>query len=235
MKKLLCGILCASACAAVASVEQVVSTIEVRAVDSGLTNTIVAIPGLDLATGGGLAISNLVKTTNLAAGDKLVAFSGGNYESWELNADKVWEKNAQLITIDANGTVSNKEGTEASLVTLGVGSGIWLSRVASGASAPFYVYAQQPASYSTTISGTSLVGNPTAGNKAPVIAGCASGDKILVPGAGVSPKEYDYDGTKWTYRAGWNGPQEGLPTIPAGTGFWYVVGANATEVTITWQ
>ena len=234
MKKILCGILCASACAAVASVEQVVSTVEVRAVNSGYTNTIVAIPGLDLGTGGELAISNLVKTTNLLAGDRLVAFSGDNYESWELNASGVWEKNSALITVDGNGNVSEREGTSASLMTLGVGSGIWLSRVASGASNAFYVYAQQPTSYSTTIpaaDGTSLVGNPTQGNAAPNVDGCVNGDKILVPTSGM-PKTYTYDGTSWKYRSGFT-EKTGLPTIAAGTGFWYVK-AGSNVVTISW-
>jgi len=235
MKKLLFGVLCASACAA-SAVETTIATVEVRAVNSGLTNTVVAIPGLDLATGGAIAISNLVKTTNLAEGDRLVAFTNNKYESWELNASKIWVKNSKLIDIGADGSISDGEGTASDLKTLGVGCGIWLSRRASGVSSPFYVYAQQPDTTNTTVAAgtTALVGNPTTVNKAPVISGCAIGDQILVPSKGMV-KEYSYKTVD--KKTGWYSRQvfsdvEGLPIISAGTGFWYV--SSAGSVTITW-
>lgn len=238
MKKILCGVLCVSACAAVASIEQVVSTIEVRAVNSGLTNTVVAIPGIDLASDSALAISNLVKTTNLAAGDRLVVFTNNTYESWVLNASKVWEKNSKLVTIDGSGAVSEGSGTASDLMMLGVGSGIWLSRVASGTSNPFYVYARQPSTTNSTVAAgaTALVGNPTIQNKSPTITGMANKDQIMVP-TDKFPTIYTYSNSdaKWKWIDPSDKVQESAvpPAITAGTGFWYV-SKGESSVTINW-
>lgn len=238
MKKLICGFLCVAVGVALADVESVVATIEVRAITSSLTNTIVAIPGLDLATGDALAISNLVKTTNLAAGDKLVAFDGNTYETWVLSetGGKHWVKTAQKITISAV-AVEENTGTPASLYTMPVGKGIWLSRTASGTSSPFYVYAQQPATTSTTVAAkeTALVGNPTQSNRIPTIATPEEGDQVVVPKSGM-PVTYTYKGSSWKVQSGWSGETTAsLPTIPAGTGFWYVSNSNSVNgVTISW-
>ena len=238
MKKVLCGIVCVAAGAALAVDPVTVSTVEVRAVNSGLTNTIVAIPGLDLA-GGPLAISNLVKTTNLAVGDMLYAFSGGEYETWELkeSADvKYWEKASYTCTISAEG-ISRATGTSAASYTMSVGQGIWLSRTASGTSEPFYVYAQQPTSTSTTVAAkeTALVGNPTQSNRIPTITTPEEGDQVVVPKSKV-PTIYTYNGSSWTVKSGWSGETPvSLPSITAGTGFWYVSNSNSVNgVTISW-
>lgn len=225
MKKILFGVLCASACAAVASVEQVVSTIEVRAISSSLTNVVVAIPGLDLASGGEVAISNLIKTTNLEAGDMLVAFTNDKYEGWELKVIdecKVWVENDKLIMITLTGD-EDGEGTSSDRKTLPVGSGIWLSRKASGTVNPFYVYALQPTTTNSTISAgvsAALVGNPTITDRAPSsIDGLVSGDQVQIPSDG-SPIPWTYvSGRGW--RSGGSFHQT-LTNITAGTGFWYV-------------
>ena len=110
MKKILCGILCASAGVALA-VESQVATIDVIEVNSDLTNVVVAIPGLDLA-GGNLAISNLVKTVNLMEGDKLFAFNDGTYQAWVLSGGK-WIEVASAGQ-DSDGKDAGKTGTGAS-------------------------------------------------------------------------------------------------------------------------
>ena len=228
MKKLLCGLICASAVLTVVAVETTVSTIDVIAVDSGLKNTIVAIPGLDLA-GGDLVISNLVKTTNLNAGDKLYAFSDGKYESWELTGGH-WQKAETRVSISASGTETS-ESTQASLVSMPVGSGIWLQRSVYAEQNPFYVYAQHVDSPTTTVDprATALVGNPTTVNKSPTIATPTNGDRIVVPTATL-PKCYTYVDSKWKSISK-GVVSEGLPTITAGTGFWYISnGESAVEI-----
>ena len=239
MKKVLCGIACVAAGAALAVEPVTVATVEVRAVNSGLTNTIVAIPGLDLATGDALAISNLVKTTNLAAGDMLYAFSNGEYETWELvdtAGVKHWDKATYTCTISANGDRTDT-GTSASSYTMSVGSGIWLSRKASGSTDAFYVYAQNPGSIgSTSVAAgkTVLLGNPKATNAAPTISGARSKDKIIVPTAGL-PKYYNYSGTVWQSVTGAEvTSSETPPSITAGTGFWYKASEASGTRTITW-
>ena len=236
MKKLLCGILCASAGAALA-VESTVATIEVRAINSGMTNTIVAIPGLDL-TGGALVVSNLVKTTNLTAGDELMAFDNGTYRTWALDANKHWQATTSFNK-GQDGVDTVVPGTPASQFEMGVGSGIWLSRKVSGVSSPFYVYALQPAAMTSTIaaSTTALVGNPTSVDKAFVsCTGCSDGDKIYVPTAtGNGRAEYTFKNNAWgrlVVNEGVISREVTTPVIKAGTGFWYKSGSSA--VTLNW-
>ena len=120
---------------------------------------------------------------NLTAGDKLVAFSDGKYESWELDASKHWAQAASRFFITASGTTSN-DTTAASLVRMSVGSGIWLQRSASGTSNPFYVYAAHVDDPTTPVSAnaTVLLGNPTTTSKAPTIDGAQSGDHLFAGG-----------------------------------------------------
>lgn len=245
MKKLLCGVLSVSAMSLFA-VDVTVATVDVTAIDSGLSNTVVAVSGLDLATGGALAISNLVKTTDLTVGDKLYAFSNGKYECWTLSAANKWERAEKQYTISGSGEIVEDSGTPASLFTLTVGSGIWLSR--QDATKPFYIYGQHTDTKTSTVAAgaTALVGNPTMQTaKAPVsIEGCKNGDRILVPGAGML-REFKYVGSndlyesnKWEYKAGWSGTvTNSLPptaTVPAGTGFWYK-STGEQPVTINWE
>lgn len=238
MKKLLCGLLCASAVLPAVANEVEVANIDVIAINSGLTNTIVAIPGLDLA-GGELVISNLVKTTNLSQGDKLVAFSDGKYESWELDASKHWAQAANRFFITASGTTSN-DTTAASLVRMSVGSGIWLQRSASGTGNPFYVYAAHVDSPTTTVSAnaTVLLGNPTTTSKAPTISGMQNGDQIIVPNNTAFPTYYTYvvknEVGEWKYIDSSDALQTGLPTITAGTGFWYKAANAGSLRTMSW-
>ncbi len=237
MKKLLCGILCASAGAALA-VDATVATIEVREINSGMTNTIVAIPGLDL-TGGALVVSNLVKTTNLTAGDELMAFDNGTYRTWALDANKHWQATTSFNKgQDGNDTVV--PGVPASQFEMGVGSGIWVSRKASGVGSPFYVYALQPAAMTSTIAAgaLALVGNPTTNNTAfASFTGCSNGDKIYVPTAtGNGRAEYTFKNNAWgrlVVNAGVISRQETTPVITAGTGFWYQ-STGSSAVTLNW-
>lgn len=241
MKKLLCGLLCASAVLpSVASVEAEVANIDVIAIDSGLKNTIVAIPGLDLA-GGDLVISNLVKTTNLKQGDKLVAFSDGKYESWALDADGGhWTQAANRFFISASGTES-EDTTAASLVRMSTGSGIWLQRSVFAKGNPFYIYATHVDSPTTTVDANStvLLGNPKVTNKTPTISGAQNGDQIIVPDATafLSKRVFTYNGSAWQYMDSSDVLKTGLPEglIVAGTGFWYKAADAGSTRSVSWE
>ena len=226
MKKILCGILCASAGVALA-VESNVTTIDVIGITSSLNNVVVAVPGLDLA-GGDLAISNLVKTTGLTAGDKLYAFENGKYKGWELNDSGKWE---EFIGAGqgSDGIASFDAGTPASSACLGVGKGIWLHR--DTPSGTFYVYGAQTSKTSAVGSGVTLVGNPKTSNATPrSIDGLANGDKISLPTSG-SLTHYNYSSAKNQW---WHGGEYvDFPTIDAGTGFWYTP-SDASGRTINW-
>ena len=232
MKKVLCGMICVAAGASFASITNTVATVDVIAVNSSLSNTVVAVCGLDLA-GGNLAISNLVKTTNLTPGDRMLAFSNGKYDCWTLSDDMVWVKPDATFRLDALGDQLSDSTPDASLVTKTVGSGIWISR--QNASTPIYIYAQHTNTLSTTVAAksTALLGNPSQTDKEPAINGCADKDQIIVPTSGLN-KTYTYasaNSTWYSYSGLTRTP--GLPTITAGTGFWYVSKGN-DSVTVSW-
>ena len=240
MKKFFFGFACTAAGVALA-VDVTVATVDVTAIDSGLKNTVVAVSSLDLSDGGAMVVSNLVKTTNLEAGDTLMAFDGSNYECWVLNGSGIWERMARKYTISGSGATNETEGA-ASLVTLPVGRGIWLSRKTYTTGHPFYIYGQHTdTKTSTVLAGkTALVGNPKQVAAAPAsIANVATGDKVLIPSSGML-REFtyvggaEYDSAKWEYPAGFFSiVTNSLPTVAAGTGFWYK-SAGGAEVTINW-
>ena len=233
MKKVLCGMICVAAGASFASITNTVATVDVIAIDSRLTNTVIAVPGLDLATGGDLAISNLVKTTNLTEGDRLLAFDGSKYDGWTLSSDKTWVRPLQKFSLNAVGEAVVDNIQDASLVTKAVGSGIWLSR--QDVSVPIYIYAQHTNTLSSTVAAgtTALLGNPSSTSKAPTVSGCANNDKLYVPTNKFAPETYIYKSTKW-YRISGISQIEASPTITAGTGFWYVSTGSA-DVTVSWE
>ena len=113
-----------------------------------------------------------------------------------------------------------------------VGSGIWISR--QDASKPIYIYAQHTNTLSSTVAAgtTALLGNPSQTSKAPTISGCAELDQIIVPTSGL-PKTYTYKDSQWYSYTGLE-KEYGLPTVTAGTGFWYVSKGSAA-VTVSWQ
>ena len=236
MKKLLCGFVCAAVGAALAVDSPTVATVDVIEIDSGLKNTVVAIPGLDLA-GDNLVISNLVKTKNLSVGDMLYAFGDdGKYDSWRLNESKHWQhaENKYIITAEGPQLV---EASSADTVRMPVGSGIWLSRSVYAKNNPFYVYASHVGEPITIVAATAtkLVGNPTLSSRQPTIATPQEGDQVIVPKSGM-PVTYTYKGSSWTVQSGWSGETTTtLPSIAAGTGFWYVSNSNSVSgVTISW-
>ena len=230
MKALVFGFAGFAASAAFA-VESPVATVAVTEINSGLSNTVVAVSALDLS-GGTMSVSNLVKTTNLTPGDTLYAFDNGKYECWTLSSGRTWEKHDITFSISDTGTLTDAGGVSADIYTMPVGKGIWLSR--QDKSKPFYIYgAYTNATASVVPAGVkaALVGNPTQSNTVPVsVSGCVVGDIIAVPTDGKL-KRYSWNGSSW----GIWGPsgRTSMPSITAGTGFWYIP-KNEQQVTINW-
>ena len=245
MKKLLSIALCATAVSAFADpAEAVLGQVGVTEINSGLSNTVVAVSYADLSTGGELAISNLVKTTNLTAGDQLAAFSNGKYEVWTLVqlvkdvGPKFWQKSATKYFVDDKGLLTSETGTEASLVTQAVGTGIWLVR--KDPSKPFYIYGKPSTTttFKTLANTLMLVGNPRQETSVQILAGTVTNptqfDQIVTVDANGKLCYYTYLDSK----VGWcttdsNGDWEmdKHPTIPAGCGCWI---RTQKEATINW-
>ncbi|MBQ2632236.1 MAG: hypothetical protein IJG13_21365 [Kiritimatiellae bacterium] len=239
MKKLLSIAVCASAVAAFATTNVTCGTVGVTAITSTYTNTVVAVSYKELGNlDSDITVSNIVKTANLSNGDLLYVFSGGKYQSYTLTTAaggaKYWDRTLDYV-VGANGQLTTDETPAANIATLASGSGIWLVRPNGwdGANFTFYIYGKPSGVTSVKVAAgaTALVGNPTQTNKAPTISGATSGDQILVPANNkVGMQTYSYSGSVWLTRINkaW---QEGLPTINAGTGFWYVAKG---AVTINW-
>ena len=249
MKKLLSIAVCASAVSAFAT-DVTVGTVGVTKIHSTLTNTVVAVSYADLASDGEITVSNIVKTTNLTAGDRLHIFTGSSeYQTYVLTAAPgdshlYWEKTTTW-GINSSGEFYNKGGTAASDSTLAAGVGFWLVRNTApggwtGGAFDFYTYGKPTTAAATATSGsTKLIGNPLDGPARPVVTGMTNGDRLIIPDdtAKGGVEEYKYANTSkktgwWHWVSGTRTFVDNLPTIPAGTGCWYATSGNAT---ITWS
>jgi hypothetical protein len=229
MKKLLTIAVCASAVAAFATdVPVSLGEVGVTAVSSSTTNTVIAVSYTDLASAGNITASNLVKTANLTVGDRLYVYDSGDFKAFELalsGSVKYWQGTATVVPKD--GIASLVAATSADSVRVAVGTGVWLVRGSGWDGNPFtfYIYGKPVDSLSpVSVSGSALVGNPTQVSKAPTFtSGPTNGDQMIVPYAnklGAKIWKYSSSNSKW-----WVTPSETsatAPTIPAGTGFWYV-------------
>ena len=248
MKTIFSIVLCAAAVSAFGD-DATLGTVGVTEISSNLKNTIVAVSYDDLADGPGIVVSNFVKTTNLDAGDQLAVFSNGKYETWTLDepvkgGPKFWKKNDTKFLVDATGKLNAESGTEASLVSSSVGTGIWLCRATQPAeSFTFYIYGKPVSSpTSTTVAGAwTLVGNPTQAAidlSTVTVDGVATGDQIVAIDENGMPQYYFYKSgkDKEGQVKGWRmnddtGPVR-LPAIGAGLGVWI---RTASKATIHWN
>lgn len=230
MKKLLSIAVCASAVAAFATDVLVpLGEVGVTAVNSSTTNTVIAVSYTDLASAGNITASNLVKTANLTVGDRLYVYDSGDFKAFELALSggvKYWQGTA---TVEPGaGIASVVAATSADSVRVAVGTGVWLVRGSGWDGTPFtfYIYGKPVDSLSpvTVSGGSALVGNPTQVSKAPTFtSGPTNGDQIIVPYAnktGTQIWKYSSSNGKWYVKV--SDPKSTAPTIPAGTGFWYV-------------
>lgn len=257
MKKLLSIALCAAAVSAFGdTVTRLGGEIGVSEIRSKLTNTIVAISYDDLAGKPGetgMVYSNLVKTANLTAGDRLVEFRDNKYTGWVLAEDEVtkvkfWQEQVGAFVDSAGSTITLNSPTAATSSGM-VGTGIWLVRQnptdEKGDAKPFYIYGKPVDNPTTKIFGGTaktptfnLVGNPTTYDvqlTGEMLTGATSGDQIVVPGETglLGRQSYLYNGTGWmTIHPDTGLPTSGLPKIFANQGFWYV--STGTEFTISW-
>ena len=228
--------------------------------DNTSTNLIISVPWVDCANASqNTFVSNVVKTTNLAAGDYLILKEGSTYNSWVLTGtapDLHWTP--QIVTTsDGVTTTLDADGKR-----IARGMALWLHRATPSTSSPIYLFGQystEAATTTITAGQTTMVANP--GTSDLLISaitgkftsgGPANGDKVMVNTAS-GYKTYTYSGSKsaWTYKTsaasstlpalpGSSGQTAGVAktetvttqSIPAGKGFWYQSKTGAG--TITW-
>ena len=229
MKKLLSIAVCVSAVAAFATEVPVsLGEVGVTAVSSSTTNTVIAVSYTDLASDGNITASNLVKTANLAVGDRLYVYDSGDFKAFVLAASgdvKYWQGTATAEPND--GVASVTAATSADNVRVAVGTGVWLVRSSGWDGEPFsfYIYGKPVDSLSSvSVSGSALVGNPTQTSKSPTFtSGPADNDKIVIPYANKTGTQiWTYSSSKGKWGITPSDLHSTAPAIPAGTGFWYV-------------
>lgn len=231
MKKLLSIALCAAAAAAFADEEISLGEVGVTKI-AAQANTIIAVSYQDLASGD-VAISNLVKTTNLAVDDQMAVFNDGVYETWTLTAGtggaKYWAKNEKQYTLDGDGKLVEDKTRDAAIVTKSVGTGLWI--IQKGDTIQDYVYLYgKPSTVvtSTTVAGKwTLIGNPLQVAATPVITDVDATDQIVTVNSDGSLKYFNYKVGK-----GWrDGAKVAMPDFQPGIGCW--VRSTAAK-TVTW-
>ena len=246
MKKLLSIALCAAAITSFAADEAVqIADVGVLSVTipANQTNTIIAASFKNLSDSTkDVSIADMIKTTNLAAGDKLLLFTGtkGTYTAWVLNSDGKWAAAEKTYTVNANGELVEGTGTSAS-TTVTAGTGLWIVRESntanSAAIAIYGAYTTDAKSTTTTAGAWNLIGNPGLVSK--TISTGTKGDYIIRIVDGKQRKYmYNAKKTAWYYqtKAVVNNKVKttstyGAPTIEPGEGFWYY---TQSAVTIDW-
>lgn len=234
MKKLLSIALCAAAAAAFADEVISLGEVGVTKIETSTSNTIIAVSYQDLANGD-VAISNLVKTTNLAVGDQMAVFNDGVYETWTLAEGegdapkpKYWAKNEKQYTLDGDGNLIVVDPSEASIVTKSVGTGLWIIQTGTPVQ-PIYLYGKPSAvATSTTVAGKwTLIGNPLQVAATPVITDVDATDQIVAVGTNGKLKYFDYkEGKGWR-----DGAKVAMPTFQPGIGCWV---KSSSAKTVTW-
>ncbi len=229
--------------------------------DNTSSDLIISVPWVDCANASqNTFVSNVVKTTNLAAGDYLILKDGSTYNSWVLTGTAPnlhWTPVSYASTDDPGPGVNTSD--DASGKRIARGMALWLHRATPSTSTPIYLFGQySTAAATTTITAgqTTMVANP--GTSDLLISAItskftegapANGDKVMVNTA-TGYKTYTYNGSAWTHKTtsasslptlpGSSQQTAGVATsvavttnsIPAGKGFWYQSKTGAG--TITW-
>ena len=224
--------------------------------DTTSPDLMISVPWVDCAdVSQNTFVSNVVKTTNLAAGDYLILKDGSTYNSWVLTgtAPNLHWTPQQVVTPD--GVTNSVDATGKRIAR---GMALWLHRATPSTSSPIYLFGQYSAAEATstiTAGATTMIANPgTSDLKISAITGKftsgapANGDKVMVNTA-TGYKTYTYNGSAWTKKTTAASALPALPggqsasvagtatvensdVIPAGKGFWYQSKTGAG--TITW-
>ena len=210
-------------------------------VNSSATNTIIAVPWLNVG-GGNVEVAKLVKTDTLTTGDWLYWYNGSNYYAWQLT------ETACVKAWTPTGTVTEGMTFTAPDATFGLAKGQALFIQRSDTTKDIYLYGQYASGdVAVAVAGGgetpayTLIANPRTAevdlnsSAAVTMTGTPNAeDKILVPGTdGAISKEYTYANGAWGYntkttiRVG-NKDINKLTrtttnvTLPVGRGVWYV-------------
>ena len=193
--------------------------------DTTSPDLMISVPWVDCAdVSQNTLVSNVVKTTNLAAGDYLILKDGATYNSWVLTGtapDLHWT--AQVVATSDAGVTTSADATGKRVAR---GMSLWLHRADPANSSPIYLFGQYSAeAVTTTITAgsTTMIANPgtedlkvtllrNGGTYTKFTSGSpANGDKVMVNTAS-GYKTYTYNGSAWTKKV--TVTPSGLPNLP---------------------
>lgn len=232
------------------------NVVGVLRVDSTAKRTIVAVPWVAAGVNAGdIKVTDLVKTSNLTAGDTLSYYKGnGTFDTWELvegtgGAAPAW---ASVNQVSENGEAGTSE--DPAVQTLPRGGALILVR--KDETKPFYLqgqYSEVAATAPTIVTGTAdapvynLIAHPGAKsgdvdlNVHIAWTNPSTTDRIFILKPDGLTVECQYHNGRWQYNT-WVKPEgSGLmlenwddATVPAGTGFWYV-SKGPSAPTLAWK
>lgn len=232
MKKLL-TIAVASIAVAAAADGSYSPSIGVTSISLSQKNNVIPVQFTSLKESGAVKVADLVCTNNIPLSSHLYVYDGG-YTAWELQATG-WVPTATVSSTDGINA-----GAGASTKDLPAGSAIWLSFHETPDSAiNVSFYGKVATSTNTTITAgtkepknpvSTLVCNPTGGDisgealvemlTSPKFSPVAN-DKIRFDNS-TNGEYYIFNGTTWGKLNDNYQFVEGLPTLYANKGFWYV-------------
>ncbi len=207
--------------------------------ETSSSDLVISVPWVDCEDSSlNTLVSNVVKTTNLTAGDYIIRKSGSTYQSWVLAGESSALYWKPQVIADL-GVTTTTDGADTARMARG--DALWLHRQAPSTSSPIYLFGQYSSeAASTTLSAgvMTLVASPsaTALSLSDINSkfSPAKGDILITIGS--SSKTYTYSGSAWTYKVegdtGFTLPGGASATavttatlsslsIPAGSGFWY--------------
>lgn len=205
--------------------DTVIGVKNVQATGNDRKTTVVAVPWTEVGQAS-IAPTNLIKTANLTANDKLKVFdsASGTFDVYNLTASKTWE------FVPVVSALANK--TAPSVAAISRGQAVILER--SNTSNPICLigeYSVDPASSPAPANSWSLMANPNVEDDLNLDNKFSSDttDKVIVPTAGAPKMFSKATGGKWGYSSvqkveGKNRVKQITvtdETIPAGTGFFY--------------
>ena len=196
---------------------------------------IINIPWVEAGTaGGGVAVTNLVKTTGLTEGDNLLWYSPSDskYRIWQATLHGgvlYWDAVSSISQIDSSRVASDSP-------VLARGQALILKRK-SEASTTIYIvgqYTSASASAITVSKGFNLLAPPIVSGSVNLATcdwtGAAEGDAII-PAYGTRYVRHGSSWGQWTYTKGtgtWNFAEANTIDVSAGQGFWYERFANVS-------
>lgn len=193
---------------------------------------LLAIPfdGYGTASGGNIAIADVLLTDTLAAGDKiyLPKSEAGKYDEYTLSNDKTTWTASRVVDV-TSGSIQETTGTPASEATIQRGKAFWLQSSATDVKLLGQAASQTTASVSAS-AGYQLLAPTTSENDILIssLAGETGDLVILANGTRYQKTSKSDAGNGWRNVADRNTVIGASDKIPAGVGFWYKAGGSRT-------